>query len=73
VHEALRLDFGPQWKKRIKTKQPAGVGKAFPALVPQVAKTGTLRCWLTFSHLASFVPPCLRHFTFHMCRLEQGQ
>ena len=30
VHEALRLDFGPQWKKRIITKQPPGVGKPFP-------------------------------------------
>ena len=40
VHEALRLDFGPQWKKRIITKQPPGVGKAFPALVPQVDEDG---------------------------------
>jgi hypothetical protein len=40
VHQALRLDFGPQWKKRILTKQPPGVGKPFPALVPQVDKDG---------------------------------
>jgi len=40
VHEALRLDFGPQWKKRMITKQPPGVGKPFPALVPQVDKDG---------------------------------
>ncbi len=40
VHEALRLDFGPQWKKRVITKQPPGVGKAFPALVPQVDEDG---------------------------------
>lgn len=40
VHEALRLGFGPQWKKRIITKQPPGVGKPFPALVPQVDKDG---------------------------------
>ncbi|MCA1660051.1 MAG: hypothetical protein LC642_05890 [Verrucomicrobiaceae bacterium] len=40
VHEALRLDFGPQWKKRILTKQPPGVGKPFPAFVPQVDSDG---------------------------------
>ncbi len=40
VHEALRLDFGPQWKNRILTKQPPGVGKPFPALVPQVNDDG---------------------------------
>ncbi|MFN2476239.1 MAG: alpha/beta hydrolase domain-containing protein [Chthoniobacterales bacterium] len=40
VHEALRLDFGPQWKKRIITKQPPGVGRPFPALVPHVDQDG---------------------------------
>ncbi len=40
VHEALRLDFGPQFKKRLITKQPPGVGEAFPALVPQVDQDG---------------------------------
>jgi hypothetical protein len=35
VHEALRLDFGPQWKNRIITKQPPGAGKPFPVFVPQ--------------------------------------
>jgi hypothetical protein len=40
VHQALRLDFGPQWKKRIITKQPPGIGKPFPVLVPQVDKDG---------------------------------
>jgi hypothetical protein len=40
VHDALRLDFGPQWKKRIITRQPPGVGKPFPALVPQVDNDG---------------------------------
>ncbi|MFN2509298.1 MAG: alpha/beta hydrolase domain-containing protein, partial [Chthoniobacterales bacterium] len=40
VHEALRLDFGPQWKNRIITKQPPGVGKPFPSLVPQVNQQG---------------------------------
>ena len=40
VHQALRLDFGPQWKDRIITKQPPGVGKPFPVFVPQVDKDG---------------------------------
>jgi hypothetical protein len=40
AHQALRLDFGPQWKNRIITKQPAGIGKAFPVLVPQVDSDG---------------------------------
>jgi hypothetical protein len=40
VHEALRFDFGPQWKKRIITKQPPGVGKPFPVFIPQVDKDG---------------------------------
>lgn len=40
VHEALRFEFGPQWKKRILTKQPPGVGKPFPVLVPQVDQDG---------------------------------
>jgi hypothetical protein len=40
VHQALRLDFGPQWKKRIITKQPPGVGKPFPVFVPQVDADG---------------------------------
>ena len=40
VHDALRLDFGPQWKNRIITKQPPAVGKPFPALVPQVGEDG---------------------------------
>lgn len=40
VHQALRLDFGPQWKKRIITRQPPGAGKPFPVFVPQVDKDG---------------------------------
>lgn len=40
VHEALRLDFGPQWKKRIITTQPPAVGQPFPIFVPQVDQDG---------------------------------
>jgi hypothetical protein len=40
VHEAFHLDFGPQWKNRIITKQPPGVGVPFPVFVPQVDENG---------------------------------
>lgn len=40
AHQGLRLDLGPQWKKRIITKQPPGIGKPFPVFVPQVDKDG---------------------------------
>jgi hypothetical protein len=40
VHQAFRLDFGPQWKNRIITKQPPAVGKPFPVFVPQVDAEG---------------------------------
>lgn len=40
VHEALRFDFGPQWKKRIITKQPPAVGRPFPVFIPQVDADG---------------------------------
>lgn len=37
---AYRLDFGPQWKAGIVSKEPPGVGKAFTVLVPQVGADG---------------------------------
>ncbi len=40
VHRAFHLDFGPQWKNRILTKQPPGVGAPFPVFVPQVDQNG---------------------------------
>ncbi|HKP93900.1 MAG TPA: alpha/beta hydrolase domain-containing protein [Chthoniobacterales bacterium] len=40
VHPALWLDFGPEWKNRIITKQPPGIGKPFPVFVPQVDADG---------------------------------
>jgi hypothetical protein len=43
MNEAWRLDFGPEWKKGIITKQPPEVGKAFPVLVPQVDADGNDR------------------------------
>ncbi len=41
--EAQRLDFGPQWQQGILSRQPPGVGKAFPVLVPQVDDDGNER------------------------------
>jgi hypothetical protein len=40
VHQALHLDFGPQWKNRIISQQPPVVGKPFPVFVPQVDADG---------------------------------
>ena len=40
VHEAFRFDFGPDWKHRVISKQPPGVEKPFPTLVPQVDEDG---------------------------------
>lgn len=37
---AYRLDFGPQWKEGIISKEPPGVGKAFAVLAPQVDADG---------------------------------
>jgi hypothetical protein len=41
--EAFRLDFGPDWRKGILTRQPPVVGQAFPVLVPQVDADGNER------------------------------
>lgn len=40
VHQAFHLDFGPEWKNRIITKQPPGVGAPFPVFLPQVDENG---------------------------------
>jgi hypothetical protein len=40
VHQALHLDFGPEWKNRVITKQPPAAGKPFPIFVPQVDGDG---------------------------------
>jgi hypothetical protein len=40
VHEAFHLDFGPQWKNRIITRQPPEIGPPFPVFVPQVDSDG---------------------------------
>ena len=40
IHEAYRVDYGPQWRKGIITLEPPRVGKAFPMMVPQVDRDG---------------------------------
>ena len=40
ANEAVRLDFGPDWRNGILSKQPPQVGAAFPLLVPQVDADG---------------------------------
>jgi hypothetical protein len=43
ANEAIRLDFGPNWREGILTLQPPRVGAAFPVLVPQVNADGNER------------------------------
>ena len=40
ANRAYRLDFGSSWSNGIIDRQPPAVGKAFPALVPQVDTDG---------------------------------
>jgi len=40
VHLAYRVDYGPQWKSGIVSKEPPLVGKPFPILVSQVDGDG---------------------------------
>jgi hypothetical protein len=44
ANEALRLDFGPDWRKTgILSRQPPMLGQPFPVLVPQVDADGNER------------------------------
>lgn len=40
ANNAVRLDFGPQWRQGVLGIQPPKVGEAFPVLVPQVDADG---------------------------------
>ncbi len=40
ANNAVRLDFGPQWRQGILSVQPPKLGKRFPVLVPQVDADG---------------------------------
>jgi hypothetical protein len=43
ANEALRIDFGPNWRDGILSVQPPRVGQPFPVLVPQVDTDGNER------------------------------
>jgi hypothetical protein len=43
ANEAWRVDFGPDWRKGILSRQPPILGQAFPVLVPQVDADGNER------------------------------
>jgi Alpha/beta hydrolase domain len=40
IHQAHRVDYGPQWPAGIITREPPAVGAPYPALVSQVDATG---------------------------------
>jgi hypothetical protein len=40
IHQAHRVDYGPGWPAGIVTREPPGIGPAFPALVSQVDADG---------------------------------
>jgi alpha/beta hydrolase family protein len=40
IHQAHRVDYGPQWPAGIITREPPAVGAPYPALVSQVDVTG---------------------------------
>lgn len=40
IHEAYRVDYGPQFKQGIISLEPPHVGKPFPVMVPQVDRDG---------------------------------
>lgn len=53
VHEALRLDFGSQWRDGVIAKQPPTVGHPFPMFVPQTDEDGNDRGGVTLPELAT--------------------
>jgi hypothetical protein len=63
AHEAYRVDYGPRWPREI-TREPPHLGRAFPALVPQVDADGNERSGLRGLELlvpvATFAPWSLR-------------
>ncbi len=64
AHQAYRADYGPRWKQGIIDRQPPGLGRPFPILVPQVDKFGNevggVRSVELLAPLASYAPWSLR-------------
>ena len=64
IHQAYRVDYGPQWKAGIITREPPAVGVPFPALVSQVDANGNevggIRGVELQAPLATYTPWLLR-------------
>jgi hypothetical protein len=64
AHQAHRVDYGPQWRAGIITREPPAVGAAYPALVPQVDSDGNeiggIRGLELLAPLATYTPWQLR-------------
>jgi hypothetical protein len=62
--EAWRMDFGPDWRKGILSRQPPTLGQPFPVLVPQVDADGNERDGIRLPEfaapLATYAPWNLR-------------
>jgi hypothetical protein len=64
AHEAYRVNYGPRWHQGIIDRQPPGLGKPFPILVPQVDsfgnEVGGVRSVEILIPLATYTPWNLR-------------
>jgi hypothetical protein len=62
--EAWRMDFGPDWRKGILSRQPPTLGQPFPVLVPQIDADGNERDGIRLPEfaapLATYAPWNLR-------------
>ena len=64
IHQAHRVDYGPQWAAGIITREPPGIGAPFPALVSRVDANGNeaagIRGVEVQAPLATYTPWLLR-------------
>jgi hypothetical protein len=64
MHEAYRVDYGPRWTSGIITREPPGVGAAFPVRISQVDadgnEVGGVRGLELLAPLATYLPWQLR-------------
>jgi len=64
IHQAHRVDYGPQWRAGIITREPPAVGAPYPALVSQVDadgnEVGGIRGLELLAPLATYTPWQLR-------------
>lgn len=65
IHEAYRVDYGPQWSRGIITTEPPRLGAPFPTLVAQVDSLGNelggIRNVEIQVPLATYTPWLVRH------------